>query len=489
MASLSRISWWLVFLLFALPLVFFPFTYLAFEMPKVFLLYLFTVSTLFLLLKSGYRLGKFSKAYWLYLAFLVWMIFTAILGLSVWQSFLGSYFRWQGIITWICYFWLFLISGKLLEDNHLKKQACLAILISSVVAALIAILQFILLWFLGDTSQLLYSGRVISTFGQPNFLGAFLVMSLPFTWYLFKQVTGLTKIFVTLGFIITILGILSTFSRSAYVGFILLALIWGIYHYRLLLAVITFLIVLFALLANLFPKLVYQEWYRFQVDTTSKWTAENRLVIVQKSIKLIDQKPLTGYGLENFSLAFPSVITTKDLGLKDIVVDSSHNLFLDLVVQLGLVGLILFLTLISSTIIAGIKHLKSASLENRDFTKTAICAVFAFLIIHQFSPVSIVPAVLFWISLGIIKGQKLTHYAISESRKYIISLTGIASIVIVSLFIIQTLRADNLFHQASVYEVSDIQRSIKLNNDAIKIASWIHFYQVRKNFLLKQLGY
>lgn len=489
MASLSRISWWLVFILFVLPLLFFPWTYMAFELPKVLLLYIFSASAVCLLLKSGYRFGNLTKTHWLYLIFLIWILLTAILGLSWQNSFWGSYFRMQGILTWTCYGLLFFISGKILDNNHFRKMISLAILISSSVAAFIATFQFVSLWFFGNTSQLLYSGRVISTFGQPNFLGAFLVMSLPFTWYLFKQITGLTKVFVALGFIITILGIISTFSRSAYVGFILLALIWGIYHYRLLLAVITFLIVLFALLANLFPKLVYQEWYRFQVDTTSKWTAENRLVIVQKSIKLIDQKPLTGYGLENFSLAFPSVITTKDLGLKDIVVDSSHNLFLDLVVQLGLVGLILFLTLISSTIIAGIKHLKSASLENRDFTKTAICAVFAFLIIHQFSPVSIVPAVLFWLSLGIINGPALNHINLSKSLKFIFTISGISLLIITSLIIIQTIRADVLFREASAYEVSDIQRSIKLDNDATKLAPWIQFYSVRRNFLLKQLGY
>ncbi|MBI2085979.1 O-antigen ligase family protein [Candidatus Daviesbacteria bacterium] len=481
MASLSRISWLLVFILFALPLLFFPWTYMAFEMPKVFLLYIFSVSAVYFLLKSGYRFGNLTKTHWLYLIFLVWIAITAILGLSWQNSFWGSYFRMQGILTWICYSLLFFISGKIFDNNHFRKMISLAILASSSVAAFIAIAQFISLWFFGNTSQLLYNNRVISTFGQPNFLGAFLVMSLPFIWYLFKQVKGLPKALVILGLIITILGIISTFSRSAYVGFILLALTWGIYHYRLLLAGITSLIILFALLANLFPNLVYQEWYRFQVDTVSKWTAENRLIIAQKSINLILKKPLTGYGIENFSLAFPSVVTADDLGLKDIIVDSSHNLFLDIAVQTGLVGLGLFVTVCILTFIRSLKH--------ETFTKTALTSAVAFLAIHQFSPVSMVPAALFWLSLGIINGPVLSYTNLSKSLKFILSIVGISLLIITSLLIYQTIRADILFREASAYEVSDIQRSINLDNDAIEIAPWIQFYQIRRNFLLKQLGY
>lgn len=480
MASLSKVSWLLIFTIFALPLMFFPWAYLAFELPKVFLLYIFATFAVYILLISGYRLSKLSKIHWVYLIFLVWTIITSILGLSWQQSLLGSYFRWQGILSWICYSLLFFISGRIFDNNHFRKMISLAILASSSFTAGLALIQFISLWFFGNTSQLLYNNRVISTFGQPNFLGAFLVMSLPFIWYLLKTSKRNLKILITFCLIVIVLGIFSTFSRSAYLGLAVLAFLWGIYHYRLLLASIVFSVVLFAILANLFPNLVYQQWYRFQVDTVSKWTAENRLIITQKSIKLILQKPITGYGLENFSLAFPGVVSIKDLGLKDIVVDSSHNLFLDLAVQTGLVGLGLFLIFLIATFIHGLKH--------EAFVKAAIISAAAFLMIHQFSPVSIVPAVIFWMSLGIINGPVLSFTNLSKNLKFIFNISGISLLIITNLLIIQTIRADILFREASAYEVSDIQRAIKLDNDAIQLAPWIQFYQIRRNFLLKQLG-
>lgn len=480
MASLTRVRQALFFLLFALPLLFFPWAFMSFELPKVFLLYLFSVFAVYFLSSAGFRPSKFTKIQCLYLIFLAWTILTSIIGISFSQSFLGSYFRTQGLLTWICYGILFFTAGKLLEDNHSKKYACLAILISSAFTASFAVLQFVLLWFFKDTSQLLYSNRVIATFGQPNFLGAFLVMSLPFAWYNLKQVTRKWKAVILFLMIVIVLGIFSTLSRSAYLGLGLLALIWGFYHYRMFLTGIILSVALFAILANLLPNLVYSQWYKFQVDTVSKWTAENRLIIAQKSIELIAQKPITGYGLENYFYAFPNVVKPKDIGLQDIVVDSSHNLFLDLAVQTGLIGLVLFLAILILTIIHGLKK--------DDFAKAALCSVIAFIVVHQFSVLSVVPMVLFWLSLGIINGSTLKHVSLTKTSGFIINLIGIYILSITLLFTVQTFRAEVFFRQASAYEVLDINRAIMLDNKAIKLAPWIQFYSSRRNFLLRQLG-
>lgn len=473
----------ILLLLFALPLTFFPFTYLSFELPKIFLLYLFTVSTVYFLLISGYKLPLLRNLISLtYLLFLAWIIFSSILGLSFPQSFWGSYFRMQGILTWFCYGLLFFISGKVFEGFHFKIQACWAITISATFAACLALAQFISLWVFGHTLQLLYSNRVLSTFGQPNFLGAYLVMSLPFVWFMFKHTQRKWKGLVATLMIILILAIFSTVSRSAYLALAVLAIFWGIYHYKLLLTGVVFSVLFFGIMATVSPNLVYQQWYRFKVDTVSKWSAENRLVIAEKSTKLISKSPIIGYGLENFSLAFPTVLNSDDLGLKDIVVDSAHNIFLDIAVQSGLVGLGLFIAILTTTIISGLK-------SNDDFIKICLSVVITFLVIHQFSPYSVVPMVFFFIALGVINGEVLKHSALTNLSRNMIRIIYLPFLTLTVLFMIQTIRADNLFHQASAYEVVDIKRAITLDNEAIKIAPWVEFYKIRRDFLLKQLGY
>lgn len=455
-------------------------------MPKVFLLYLFSSLAVYFLLVSDYKLSHLSNLRNLsYLIFFAWIVFTSLIGLSFYQSFLGSYFRWQGILTWLSYSLLFLISSKMFEDERFKKHACLAILISATFTSILAITQFLSLWFLGHTNQLLYSNRVIATFGQPDFLGAYLVMSLPFIWYLYKNYSSSRQWIPAFAGIIIILGIFSTLSRSAYLGLAVLMLTWGFYHYKLLLTSIVFSVLLFGIIATISPNLVYSQWYRLQVDLNSKWTAENRLVIAQKSIQLIFLKPIFGYGLENFSLSFPQVIKEQDLGLKDIVVDSSHNLFLDIAVQTGLIGLGLFLAILILTVKQGL------SLKD-GFSKACLSAVIAFVIIHQFSPVSMTPMVLFWICMGIINPASIIALGDVRNQRpyaYIAQFMGISLIVVTSFFIIQTIRADIIFRDSSAYEVSDIKRSIKLDNDAISIAPWINFYKIRRDFLLKQLGH
>lgn len=476
-------------LLLSLPVIFFPFTYLAFEMPKVFALYLFSSVVIYFLLVSSHYLSYLRNLSNLsYLIFFAWIVFTSITGLSFEQSFLGSYFRWQGIMTLVCYSLLFFISGSVFSENHFRKQASIAIVISSVFTATLAIIEFASLWLFGNTSQLLYSGRVISTFGQPNFLGAFLVMSLPFAWYLFKQILPVSSLranFIGAAILLIVLGIISTLSRSSYAGLGTLLIIWGVYHRRLFIAGIISLTALLAFSVILFPNLFLTQWLRLKVEISPVWplwTAENRLVIARKSVELIAQKPLTGYGLENFSLAFPNVVNQNDLGLKDIVVDSSHNIFLDIAAQAGLIGLAIFVFILILTIKSGLK-------QNDDFIKACVCVLITFLIMHQFSPVSIVPMVLFWICMGIINPVQLKQSVYPKNIRVIFQFFGISLIILTSFFIIQTIRADIIFRNSSAYEVIDIHKSIKLDNEAIKIAPWINFYTVRKDFLLKQLGY
>lgn len=475
----------LISLLFIQPLLFSPFTLLSFELPKVLLLYLFSVLT-FSVVILNFKMKSLKLIHYLFLTLLGWIPITAIIGLNFSESFWGSYFRMQGIVSWLCYGLLFFISGKLFSEKHFRKQILWAILISSTFVACLALTQFISLWFLGNSSQLLYSNRAISTFGQPNFLGGFLVMSLPFIWYLYDH-TNLslrTRFISGVAISIVILGIFSTLSRSAYLGLAVLALIWGFYHYRLLLTGIVLSVLLFGIMAVLSPNLVYQQWYRFQVDTIAKWSAENRFQITEKSLQLISQRPLVGYGIENFSLAFSQVVKPADLGLKDIVVDSSHNLFLDLSVNLGVIGLILFLTILILTITLGLKNHS----EDRDFIKVALAVVIGFIIIHQFSPVSIVPLTLFWIAMGIINPSALEPANLPKNIKAVFLLIGSLLVILTLFFILQTIRADNLFRKASGYEVVDIHKAISLDNEAIGMAPWINFYKIRRDFLLQQLG-
>lgn len=482
----------LVSLLFAQPLLFSPFTYLAFELPKALALFIFsTVIGLNLVRKFSFK--GFNLQQLIVLTLFLWFFTTSVIGVNFQHSFFGNYFRLNGLITQVCFLILFLTSGLVFSHKLWRHQIAWALVFSSTSIAVLAIAQFVTLWFLGNDSQLLYDKRVISTFGQPNFLGSFLVMSLPFAWYLYKGIhphPSLRARFLSgVAIFIVILGIFSTLSRSAYLGLAVLALIWGIKHYKLLLTGIVFSVLLFSIMATVSPKLVYQQWSRFQIDFEHKWTAENRISIAEKSTELIAKNPLFGVGLENFILVFPTILNEGDLGLKDIVVDSAHNIFLDLGVETGLIGLSLFLTFCIFILAKGLNRLKHEGFEEKNFTLSQIMVILTFLVSHQFSVVSLVPLTSFWVSAGYLASSPFIYTHSEQKNNKILFYISAGLILLVGYFIVQSIRADIIFRNSSSLEVSDIQKSIKMDNQAISIAPWVQFYTWRRDFLLKQLGY
>jgi O-antigen ligase len=72
---------------------------------------------------------------------------------------------------------------------------------------------------------------------------------------------------------------------------------------------------------------------------------DNRMIIWQKSVELVQKKPIFGWGPESFDRAFGMVLTANDFDLKNIRVDRAHNLVLDILANIGLSGLIVWLML------------------------------------------------------------------------------------------------------------------------------------------------
>jgi O-antigen ligase len=422
--------------------------------------------------------------------FIIWLILSSVIGANWEHSFFGNYFRRGGIITWIGYFTFFIASGAVLSTQVMRKNLSAAICISAGFVAILGIFQFISLHVFSNQAQLLYSGRIISTFGQPNFLGSFLVMSLPFFWYLDFILKYKLKYAVRLVGVLATFALIATLSRSSILAFFVLMIIWGVRNTKIFLKVLVAAVVLIIVLYSFFPKIFLNEANRFSVDFGNKWTAENRSLIAKRSLDLIIKRPISGWGADNFILVFPGVLEFGDFGLKDIVVDSAHNIFLDIGVEAGFVGLFIFLLLVFSVFFKATKDLKTEDPLGRRFLVSMIMVILAFIVSHQFSVLSVVPAVIFWICMGAIAGSVFDLNYKERSYKKI-SIPIISSVIILAscfLFITANIKSDMLFKQASFYEISDIERAISLDAEAIRIAPWVNFYSWRKNFLLKQSG-
>jgi len=171
----------LMLLLFAVPLTFDPTAYDGFELPKITLFRILTILValvwLILLVKRGKFSVPSSPLNWPIAAFLGISIISTIFSRNPGVSLRGLYnFYFWGLTAIMGYILLYIIISTVLEDKD-REDMITAVLLGSVAVILYGFVQRqgmdILEW---ATSS---RHRIWSTLGNPNFLGAYLVMVIP----------------------------------------------------------------------------------------------------------------------------------------------------------------------------------------------------------------------------------------------------------------------------------------------------------------------
>lgn len=288
-----------------------------------------------------------------------WILFLILLIISLFgfdfsQSFFGSYDRRLGLISffWLACLYSFIVYrfGSFYHgengnndiyawQKNVHISFSLAVL-AGTITSLYSFLQFCGLdWQKWQESQL-YS-RAIGNFGQPNFLAAFLLISLPLTIYLFlKNKKFLSRSLYAISFLVQLGGLILSGSRSAWIAASL----------SILVAVAVFLwrrhrkwlyaLPLLALALGLF-------WYLLMPTRVAsllslqQGSSALRLYFYKAGVQAFLQHPFLGVGLENGSQALSSFynpqwgVFMSPIGSTDFV----HNLFLDVGIQGGVVVL------------------------------------------------------------------------------------------------------------------------------------------------------
>ncbi len=353
--------------------------------------------------------------------FIVILLVTSLIGSDPKTSLLGSYPYFQG---WILYAYLFLFF-LLVSSAKIKFEHWAYVLSgSAVLVGILAIWQWgqINLWGLQIPN---YAGRVVSTFGQPNFYGGFLLLTLPFTYYLLKT-TGNKLLLLAWGSgLIASIGIIVSYSRSAILLFLILltaALFAEIKIKRFLIIIPIIVLGAFLLSINFSSGLWWSEWVKPQ---DKEWlihnSPEKRIFIWPVVWQLIKISPVTGYGLENIATVYSqyfinnkralfeeNLLNVKPsfLSLKDLNLDRTHNYILDLLLFSGILGLLgwlgliilLFKKLVQKPYGPPLARLRGTSPSKN----VLIVCLVTYLIWIQFQNQSIVHLVYFWWLAGVI---------------------------------------------------------------------------------------
>mgnify|MGYP001559023186 CR=1 FL=1 len=340
--------------------------------------------------------------------FILALTLTSLIGINPQNSILGTYPYSQGAILYLYLFLFFLI----VRGSNIKLKTYAKVLTgSAAVVGLIAIKDWVLLNLFNQQIPT-YAGRVVSTFGQPNFYAGFLLLILPFSYFLFQKPSKKLQILGFSSGLISMIGILVSYSRSAILlSFILLilALIDQLKIKKILIMIFLIFITAAFLSVKFSSGFIWREFFyptTISNPDLTKESVEKRVYIWPVSWMVILQKPILGYGLENINLVFSNYFQTNKhylfeenlkispvlISLKELNIDRTHNYLLDLFLFSGLLGVLGWLGLVGLIL-------------KKSYRTILIVPLLTYLIWIQFQNQSVVHLIIFWFLAGVIDKQ------------------------------------------------------------------------------------
>lgn len=266
---------------------------------------------------------------------------------------LANYFS---SFLYIVRFFSYFLLGWLLLSNSLiplKKNANNILLFSGVGIAILGILQFI---FLPDLRFLASFGwdphlyRTASTFLDPNFSGAFFVLTLLLIFHLGGDPGRTPRVFYTI-FAIVYLALLTTFSRSSYLIFLISFLTLAVFKKSIKITALT--LVLFTLL--IFSFQIYIRGVNQITPLDRGQTASFRLSTWQQGFEIFRKSPFLGIGFNAYQFALKQYRLGNEQFLAGKGATTNDSSLLHVLATTGVIGFIFFLLILVSLIKLGIK--------------------------------------------------------------------------------------------------------------------------------------
>jgi tetratricopeptide (TPR) repeat protein/O-antigen ligase len=399
-------------IIFLLPLYFSPFfiTENIFGPHKMAFFRIFLFIFVFLSLVKFFYQSKFKKIFfdifkkyfYLILILVIFSLISVFWSLDPSVSFYGTAIGQIACLDQFYFFlfFVFLVLNLVFSKNKEKKIKGLlvSISLSSLLVSLYALAQSFGYDFIIRGDSPLITQKVISTLGQSNFLASFLLLSIPFSIYLInKSKNFYLQIFYSLVFLFQFLALISSGNRSAYLVFILSTPIFLFFAFlkndrkKFFLGI--------ALTATLTLALLFSSFAlaeRFQsAFNIQEGDPLVRLNVWSPSFKSLAERSW-GYGLANQKEATINNYNSEWAVFNEVnvVSDRAYNIILDLILEIGIIGLALwtcFYVFVFKLLFKNIGQKKHLSLSVAIFW-----ALGAYLIFSLFSSSSIVSSVYFW---------------------------------------------------------------------------------------------
>lgn len=337
------------YLFIILPLMFVPFGTEIFETPKYFLLGLVSLSVLFAIKYLKIDYFSFTS-----IAFYFFILFNLISSFQInfYESMVGFNLQpYNSLLFYLVLLILFIFFTQVKIDF---KKAEIYLLAGIFISAVIGILQFLAGRFALIDNSWFFDGRIVSTFGHPNILASAIVVTLL-----------LTEKF-RLGFVrlILILCLLLTLSKTAII-------LYFVYEYSKFLKKtylinkkigLTLILVSLLFTSSIFLGLFSKSYTDRIVNNPENYQIQRFLMFLNPTDLYGDLRfkmweigfnafldsPILGFGKgQVFNVLYDD---TSFFEKQNLILTSTHNLYLDIAIESGILGLTSFLFFVVSVL-------------------------------------------------------------------------------------------------------------------------------------------
>jgi O-antigen ligase/TolA-binding protein len=353
--AMSNANW----LARAIPALATPLTYDQFDIVKVFVMRACVLVgmgawTFDFFLRGG-KLRR-TKADWLILVFLGWVLLTSFTSISPATAFFGKYRRFEGFFSFLTYAAAYFLVIQVVDRASRIRSLAATLLVSGGLVSFYGILQYLSLDPVNWGTQLPFEfTRSFSTFGNPDLLGGYLIFPLVIAIPLALSEKRLGwRITYWVIFFLTAVCWITAFVRGAWIGGAVGLLIVAVAAWlaRPKFEVTDYvaggvtaaagLAVIIRSLSNTNGVLNFAQRFSsiFKFQEGSSLT---RFEIWQAAWAATKARPIFGWGADTFRLVFPMykpAAYTRDAGYISVA-DNVHDYPLQISSALGIPGLLL----------------------------------------------------------------------------------------------------------------------------------------------------
>ena len=421
--------------------------------------------------------------------FLLILILSSVFGVDFQNSFWSKYERMTGLLMWFHLFTFFVVlSSVFKERDEWYKIFGISVFIA-ILISLISLFEKMGVSIVGASSQ---GG---ATLGNSSFLGVYLLFNLFLALYLIlKSEIGL-RIYSSICFIIMALTLILSGARAVKLSFlgglILLFFLWLAFYQKGKLRRLGIFLLIFSLIS-----LIIFTFFAFQpesfvrkgvIEKNVGETFGGRFIVWAEAWKGFLQRPILGWGLENFEFAFTSNYNSC-LGTarcaSDIWYDRAHNIIFDTLVASGILGMLSYFG-----IFIAVFYIIWKNYFNKKFDFW-ICGVLTVLLISYFIQNSTVfdmvsSYMIFFLVLGYIGSTSYLPKEFQATKKsnffyfFVVIIILILFFLSFLKFVIQPLQTDAFVIQA--IQTSEFESRISLYQKALT-TSPVGRYQIREFF-------